>query len=608
MFLTASVRKTRLVIVFHTALTLLLFSCQKDISVETGAAPGNGSGGGSDSQYDLSTKITSSVSGFVTNENNGPVKDAVITFGAYSTTTDKYGYFEAKNVLVTKNAAFVTASKPGYFKGIKTYIAEVGKSAFFRIKLIPKTNTGTINAAVGGSVVLGNGLKITLPVAAVVNSNTNISYTGSVNVAAYWIDPVSAELNQVMPGDLRGLNTTGAMRLLTTYGMAAVELTGSGGELLQIAPGKKATLNFPIPSSLSSAAPAAIPLWYFDENTGLWKEEGIASRSGNTYTGDVAHFSYWNCDVPISDAIQFNCTIVDASAKPVPNAEVWIYYNNGQFAGCKGVTDANGYTGGVIPGNSQLVVKIIDPVCPTQVLTTQSVATGTSNISLGNIAVAINNTATINGSVLNCNNQPVSNGYVMLQKGTNFSRYPVNSSGSFSITTTFCGSMNVTIVGGDNTTGQEGLIGSVALNSGINNVGNITACANSNQEYVNFTIDGTAYSIIPGIPSWGVTVVHAQDVMYPNSVYIEANGTNNTLYFRFNDQNISAGSTQDLYHFWDGTIGMPLMPTTPIPVHITEYGNVGQFIRGNFSGTIYDFNPPNAPHAVTCSFRVRRQF
>lgn len=607
MFLTP-LRKNRFSILFQVSLALLLFSCQKDISFESGENPGNGSGGGTGSQYDLSTKINSSVSGFVTNENNAPVKDAVITFSGFSTTTDKYGYFEAKNVSVTKNAAFVTAGKQGYFKGIKTYIAETGKSAFFRIKLIPKTNTGTINATAGGTVVLSNGLKVVLPIAAVVNSSTNILYTGSINVAAYWIDPVSTELNQIMPGDLRGLNTAGAMRLLTTYGMAAVELTGSGGELLQVAPGKKATLSFPIPSSLSSSAPSAIPLWYFDENTGLWKEEGTAFRLGNIYTGDVGHFSYWNCDVPIADAVQFNCTVVDASSKPVSNAEVWIYYNNGQFTGCKGVTDANGYTSGIIPGYSQLIIKVIDPVCPSQVLTTQSISTGNSNVSLGNLTVAVNNTATITGSVTNCNNQAVSNGYILLQKGTNFTRHTINSSGSFNIITTRCGNMNVTIIGADNATGQEGIINSVLLNSGINNVGNIPACANSSQEYVNFTVDGTAFSIIPGIPSWSVTVEHTPDGLYPNSIYIEANGSTNTLFFRFSDQNISAGSTQDLYHFWDGIIGMPLMPTIPIPVHITEYGNVGQYISGNFSGTIYDFNPPNAPRAITCSFRVRRKF
>ena len=35
-------------------------------------------------------------------------------------------------------------------------------------------------------------------------------------------------------------------------------------------------------------------LWYFDEDAGLWKEEGSATLSGNVYTANVSHLSYWN--------------------------------------------------------------------------------------------------------------------------------------------------------------------------------------------------------------------------------------------------------------------------------------------------------------------------
>src|SRR5205085_5887171 len=118
---------------------------------------------------------------------------ATVQFGAAMLTTDKYGYFEAKNIDVIKDAATVTVTKAGYFKGIKTYIAEAGKSAFFRIKLIPKTIAGTINSSTGGTVRLVNGLSVTLPVNAVVNATSHAAYTGNINLAVYWINPASAE-------------------------------------------------------------------------------------------------------------------------------------------------------------------------------------------------------------------------------------------------------------------------------------------------------------------------------------------------------------------------------------------------------------------------------
>ena len=121
---------------------VLFFSCQKDLSLENA--------GGSINPPDLSTKINSSVSGFVTDENNAAVMGASVQFGIATVTTDKYGYFEAKNIQVVKEAAVVTVIKPGYFKGIKTYMAKEGKAAFFRIKLIPKTTAGSLNASSGG--------------------------------------------------------------------------------------------------------------------------------------------------------------------------------------------------------------------------------------------------------------------------------------------------------------------------------------------------------------------------------------------------------------------------------------------------------------------------
>jgi len=56
---------------------------------------------------DLTTKVTTSVSGFVTNENDGPMSNATITIGTRTATTNQYGYFEVKNVEVVKTAAVV---------------------------------------------------------------------------------------------------------------------------------------------------------------------------------------------------------------------------------------------------------------------------------------------------------------------------------------------------------------------------------------------------------------------------------------------------------------------------------------------------------------------
>jgi hypothetical protein len=70
---------------------------------------------------------------------------------------------------------------------------------------------------------------------------------------------------------------------------------GSGNEL-KLKSGKKATINVPVATTQQSTAASTIPLWHFNETTAVWEEEGAATLNGTIYTGEVSHFSWWNCD------------------------------------------------------------------------------------------------------------------------------------------------------------------------------------------------------------------------------------------------------------------------------------------------------------------------
>ena len=586
------------------ALSMCIYSCQKEIS---------GSLGGSTSlPPDLVTKINSSVSGFVTNEHDEAVNGAVVSAGSSNASTDKYGFFEIKNVQVIKQAAVVSVSQPGYFKGIKTYIAAENKSAFFRIKLIPKTNEGNIDATAGGNVTLANGLTISLPANAVVNAATSTAYSGQINVAAHWLNPVADDLNRTMPGDLRGIDSLGLLKLLTTYGMSAVELTGASGELLQIATGKKAMLTFPLPASLISAAPATIHLWYFDEILGLWKQQGNAIKTGNNYVGEVSHFSYWNCDIPFDNSVQFTATIVDANGQPIPNITISINYANGTYTGAHGYTDSSGFVNGLLPANAQLVINIYSYYGCGNTAYTQNLTTTDVNLSLGNIVLPAASTATVSGNVNNCTGTPVTNGYVVMRKdGMNY-RYPISSTGMFDFNVTLCGNNTpVTFIAEDLTTQQAGNVTNFTLTSGANAAGTLIACGNVIDEYINYTINTTSYSITAPADNLRESL-NPQST--PTSIYVSGYSMNggpgaiiNSAYFTFTEPGIAVNSTQALQSFNSIQVKDSLLNiTTPINVNIIEYGAAGQFIAGNFSGTFTGSPPANTPYVITCNFRVRR--
>ena len=583
---------------FLAICVITLWSCQKSI---------DDFGISEDQIPDLTTKVNAAVSGFVTDENNTAMSGATVTVGTRTTSTDQYGYFVVKNVDVVKTAAVVTVSKPGYFHGIKTFIAAQGKSAFFRIKMIPKNNAGAINASSGGNVTLTNGMIVALPSNAVVNASTGVTYNGMVNVAAYWINPTSQYVNAEMPGDLRGLNTTGAIKALQSFGMVAVELTGASGELLQIASGQKATVTFPIPTSLTATAPAEIPLWYFDEAIGLWKEEGVATKNGNNYVGEVSHFSFWNCDVP-NNYVQFDCTILDADNTPIPFAVVKITDLSNPFNSRMGFTDSTGYVSGAVPDNANLKMEVFTYQACTSAAYAQNFTTTSVSISLGNIVIANTalNQSAVSGTVTDCNNNPVTSGSIIVLKDNQYFRYGINSNGTYSFSSLLCsGPTTVTLIATDAVTAQQSTPVTATFANGPVTIPNIQACGISTAQFMNYTINGTSYTYASPADSFYM-VVNQQIV--PSRIEISAEqfglGQSGFGTIGFDATGVAVGSSQAVSLFYCSQISDTTSFVSPFNVNITEYGNIGEFIAGDFAGTI---NGMTTTYIVSGNFRVRRR-
>lgn len=552
---------------------------------------------------DLTTMVRSSVSGFVTDENDQAVNLATVQVGSFSITSNKYGYFEVKNADVIKDAAVVIISKPGYFKGIKTYIASESKPAFFRIRLIKKIIAGTVNSTTGGAVSLANGLYISLPANAVINALSNVPYTGSVNIAAHWIDPTSTNLPNTMPGDLRGINTAGNLKLLTTYGMAAVELTGSGGELLQMASGKKATLSLPIPASIAASAPASIPLWYFDEAKGLWNEEGSATKTGNSYVGEVSHFSFWNVDVPGS-FVQLDCTLIDAATgQPIQYAAVKISAVSNPANFRYGYTNSSGYVSGPVPANTQLLFEVYSNAnCPTPVYS-QNVTTGTTNISLGTIAITLPaNLAMITGTAVNCSNAPVTNGYAMLLSGNNYTQFNLSNTGTYSGIMLVCNNAAtpVTVIVEDLSTNMTSTPLINNLLPGNNTIPPIQACNAAAQEYIHLIKNGVSqnYSYL--------AVSNYTTTSYGTFFFMDPAMSIPGGHIQFTQADIGLGSVQTLISSSIGSVNL-IMNNPPVNVSITEFGAIGQYIAGNYSAS-FTQPPSNSQYVITCNFRFKRYY
>ncbi len=600
-------RKSLLFVVTAMSLLAVFFiSCQPDLDDPN--PPGNP---GTGTQVNDNIMVTAGIRGIVINENGQPMSGTTGTISTYTATTYRCGMFYFKNISMSKANAAVKVEQTGYFTAFKTFPATAGRTHTVRLRLIPKTSTGNFVATSGGTINIAGGGKMVMPAGAVTDASGN-AYTGQVNVAMAWINPESTTLPELVPGDLRGITTGGEERGLSTYGMIGVELTSPSGQVLKIASGKTAELTFPVPPSLQGSAPATIDLWHFDEATARWKQDGTATKTGNNYIAQVSHFSFWNCDAPYP-MVNFCVTAVNANGNaPLINVQVRIKRPNGTYG--YGWTDSLGDVCGKVPKGEALVMEVLDQC--NNVVFTQNIGPYNTDFTLGQVAVVIPpaNSLTITGTVVNCANTNVTNGYAIVYTSGAYGYNVPVTNGTFSLTILRCGSssVNFTVIGVDNNAVQQSVPVSGTGTSGTVNVGTIQACGTSSSQYVELIINGTPYNFVS--PPNTITAVDSSAIaIYPP--YLLATdisairygvGSNSYCFLEFFHSGVPGLLPLAGISFYiDSTVqGWDLVTLNP-KANITSLPPVGGFVEGSTNVVI---NSPTLGSAVNvqCNFRVRR--
>ncbi len=584
--------------IYHVILVIVIatisINCQKELSNDN-PFPSQ--------TNNQSSPIISTLQGNVLDENDQPATGVKISAGTKITITDSRGYFRIIDAILDKNASLIIAEQPGYFKSFRTFKATSGVNQVV-IKLIKKSLAGTADATAGGNVTLSNGAKIALSSNSV-TSATGAAYSGNINVYAAFIDPTSNDIGKTVPGSFMGDDKDNKRVVLSSYGMLAVELESSAGEKLQIKPGSTATLTIPIPLSKLSSSPATISLWYIDEHTGIWKEQGTAKKIGNTYVGDVKHFSYWNCDISLP-GISFTATFKTSDDVRLTNTYVTVRLANDTNGYAHGYTDSLGQVSGIIPANENLVLEVYDECY--KVAYSKNIGPFTQNTDLGSISIS-NSTpslVTIKGKLVSCSSTPVSNGYAILYFNNMVYNLNTNANGEFITSFFTCSVMAETcsIIGVDETTRQQGTLQTITLIPQITDAGDVTACGISSSEFINYTLDNKDYVISNAAnDSFNAYTYAGFGALLYTSV-LGKHSANNFLTFAFTGDGIAGVYPLNMINViaYNSTILVK-----PFNVTITSFPqNIGEFYEGNFAGKFNDSLALSVKHDIKCSFRIRK--
>lgn len=577
------------------ALTLIFTSCERDddLTPNDGQMDMTGDDGGNDNDDDsvgnldqfFGAQISRDFLGQVVDENGNGIAGALVKTGGTMVSTDNNGVFFMENATVNEGFGYLRVTANGYVTSGRALLPTSGTNKV-EIMLLSADVTATVNSGVAETVSLPNGTQVNLS-GDYIDENGN-PYSGTVDVILDYLDPASQDIDTVMPGMLYAEDASGDERYLETFGMISVELRDNSGNELNIDPNSPAELRFPLDPALQGVAPATIPLWSFDDVLGYWIEDGEATLQGNEYVGEVSHFSFWNCDAPFP-VEDFCTTLLDPSGNPLTNTLVTISSPNTPFPR-HGVTNQNGEVCGKVPSGIAMVLTVED-FCGNAVYS-NTIGPFTATTNYGPITITPGGGTTsqqVTGQFNNCSGNPVTNGYVVVDyAGSQFIDYV--SSGSYSVNLISCAPNNNFTLEAIDIANQE-TSGQIAytFTPPVTSLGTITSC-NAVAEYIEWTIDGTAYFETSPINN---------DTNLGGGFTVYANASSNFFYMSSSDTTLGTYTWGNGIQAPPGSMEMEMYEVLSSqnvdynqPINITfqlnAYGPVGGYIDLTFGGTFTD--------------------
>lgn len=304
------------------------------------------------------------LSGIVRDASGTPIEGVSIVSGSSAATTNTDGFFEFDQIQVVNvqnDRSVVRFSKAGYFDVVRSMDADDDDAdgASWEVVMCKKENNDftsikTYSSSSDQTLQAGE-MKIDMPQDGYKVDGTGLSYTGKVKSEMVYLDPNNERFSEMMPGgDLAAVRSDNSSARLVSYGMTDLNMYAENGDKLQLKDGSKAKLTFPIPAGMDKNPPAIIPLWSFNEKTGLWEEEGSAVLQGNVYVGEVAHFSWVNLDYPEKQGTVYGY-VKDDTGKVLPGVRLSI----GQLLAST-VSKSDGYYSHEVPANTAFNITVKD--------------------------------------------------------------------------------------------------------------------------------------------------------------------------------------------------------------------------------------------------------
>jgi hypothetical protein len=263
-----------------------------------------------------------------------PLENVTVTIDGVTVESDAQG-IAAFTGLTQTPVLTVAANKEGYIpQSYRFDLASAQESADIQLTLMERASPVVFNN--DAEVILENSdlnTSVTLPAGAFVNANGD-PVTGEITATITPVD--TREMGASYLGGGVALTEESEVVQLLSLGMIDFEFT-QNGEAVQLAAEASAQIEMDLvaetgPDGRVYTIGEEIEMWWFDEATGLWVEEGVGeivasatSPTGMRLIATVEHFTTWNWDYYKAEdraSITLNCLINGSQMGPLDNCNV----------------------------------------------------------------------------------------------------------------------------------------------------------------------------------------------------------------------------------------------------------------------------------------------
>lgn len=307
-----------------------------------------------------------SVTGRVVDPNNTPVSGAEVSVtGRTPVLTNSKGEFSIPDLADTERLV-VNFIAPGFMNTTRIYAVRQSSGGGNTVVIWPRAKAVQLDAERGGRVSFADGGGVTIPPNSLVDGD-GVPIKGPVMVSLTQLDVSDARQLKGMSGDFKAQMSDKSVRMLESLGVFEIVVADDKGRRADLAPGRTARFDLPVPKSLRPRAPRRSRLFSFNNESGFWIEEGeVVLTEQLVYSGTITRFDWdWNVDNPL-DTTCITVKFIDiygSNAGPIAGALVeatGVTYNTIS----SGYTNSQGLVCLLVKINSAITIKAYDPNYP----------------------------------------------------------------------------------------------------------------------------------------------------------------------------------------------------------------------------------------------------